>query len=97
MSALLDMDVLLRSDDKDLLRLQIHARVDLANAMVGTLYKGILADQIGALYERRNALPEVPQTEGYSGGYEQALSDVLLVLNGIRPGTRNYWRDWESA
>lgn len=31
--------------------------------------------------------------EGYSGGYEQALKDVLLVLDGTVPQTRNYWRE----
>lgn len=31
--------------------------------------------------------------EGYSGGYEQALNDVLLVLDGAVPKTRNYWKE----
>lgn len=31
--------------------------------------------------------------EGYSGGYAQALSDVLLLLNGVRPQTRHYWHN----
>lgn len=29
--------------------------------------------------------------EGYAGGYRDALSDVLLVLNSVRPDRRNYW------
>lgn len=31
--------------------------------------------------------------EGYAGGYEQALSDVMLALDGIGPSTRGYWDD----
>lgn len=31
--------------------------------------------------------------EGYQGGYAQALSDVLLVLDGNTPNTRNYWEN----
>ena len=34
-------------------------------------------------------------TEGYNGGYAQALADVQLVLNGVRPNTREFWEDWE--
>jgi hypothetical protein len=30
--------------------------------------------------------------EGYAGGYSQALSDVLLALNGVEPATA-YWHD----
>lgn len=29
--------------------------------------------------------------EGYQGGYSDALSDVLLVLNGVQPNRRDYW------
>lgn len=53
---MIEMDTLLQSDDKDLLWTQIRVRVDLANQMVGTLYKGILADQIATLYEYREAI-----------------------------------------
>jgi len=34
--------------------------------------------------------------EGYEGGYEQALMDVLLVLGGTKPNTRRYWDDWND-
>lgn len=30
-------------------------------------------------------------SEGYAGGYHAALQDVLLLLNGTMPTTRNYW------
>jgi len=33
-------------------------------------------------------------SEGYAGGYAQALRDVELILNGVRPNTRDYWQDW---
>lgn len=33
-------------------------------------------------------------TEGYSGGYQQALRDVELLLNGTMPNTRDYWDDY---
>lgn len=29
--------------------------------------------------------------EGYSGGYYDALQDVLLLLNDIIPNRRHYW------
>lgn len=28
----------------------------------------------------------------YQGGYADALSDVVLLLNGTIPNRRNYWR-----
>lgn len=59
---MIEMDLLLASEDKDLLWAQIRVRVDLANQMVGTLYKGILADQIGALVERRDVVTHAPRT-----------------------------------
>lgn len=30
-------------------------------------------------------------SEGYAGGYRDALADVLLLLNGVKPNSR-YWR-----
>lgn len=32
-------------------------------------------------------------SEGYAGGYAQALQDVLLALNGVAPNTRGYWKE----
>jgi hypothetical protein len=31
-------------------------------------------------------------SEGYAGGYRDALSDVLLALNGVNNGSSRYWR-----
>ena len=30
-------------------------------------------------------------SEGYVGGYRQAIQDVILALNGNEPNTRNFW------
>ena len=30
--------------------------------------------------------------EGYAGGYLDALFDVLLILNGVGPDRRGYWK-----
>lgn len=30
-------------------------------------------------------------SEGYAGGYRDALDDVLLVLNRVMPRRRGYW------
>lgn len=30
-------------------------------------------------------------SEGYSGGYFDALCDVMLLLNGVVPQRRQYW------
>ena len=35
-------------------------------------------------------------SEGYAGGYAQALRDVQLALNGIKPQTRDYWQDFRE-
>jgi len=33
--------------------------------------------------------------EGYDGGYEAALSDVMLALNGVKPCNRpNFWPEF---
>ena len=31
-------------------------------------------------------------SEGYSGGYRDALNDITLLLNGVLPERRDYWR-----
>lgn len=43
----------------------------------------------GGLYARGLA------GEGYAGGYREAISDVILALNGVKPG-RRFWRDVEG-
>ena len=32
-------------------------------------------------------------SESYSGGYRDALYDVQLVMNGVKPKRRDYWDD----
>ncbi len=35
-------------------------------------------------------------SEGYAGGYCQALSDVQLLLNGVEPNNdRRYWTNYD--
>lgn len=34
-------------------------------------------------------------SEGYSGGYRDALADFGLVLSDVKPTRRDYWDDWE--
>lgn len=33
-------------------------------------------------------------SEGFDGGYREALDDVQLALNGVMP---NRWREWAEA
>ena len=46
---------------------------------------------------RRNTRPGMPNygaglaSEGYVGGYSDALNDVLLAMNGITPTRRGWW------
>lgn len=40
----------------------------------------------GGIYARGMA------SEGYAGGYRDALDDILLLLNGVIPHRRNYWQ-----
>jgi len=35
--------------------------------------------------------------EGYAGGYRDALSDVMLFLNGVWPDRREYWIEDDST
>lgn len=50
-----------------------------------------VTDEIQDMYDAGSGLYSTLAGEGYSGGYRQALSDVLLVLNGVKPNTRDYW------
>lgn len=31
--------------------------------------------------------------EGYSGGYRDALDDIILALNGVTPNRRGWWQE----
>jgi hypothetical protein len=35
--------------------------------------------------------------EGYAGGYAQALRDVRLAAQGVKPQTRHYWDRHDAA
>lgn len=47
--------------------------------------KDIAEHAVGGFFAAR-----VP-SEGYAAGYRDALEDVLLALNGVRPQRRGYW------
>jgi hypothetical protein len=36
-------------------------------------------------------------SEGYSGGYRDALMDVALLLNGVKPRRRHYYNEPDSG
>ena len=36
-------------------------------------------------------------SEGYAGGYRDALCDVLLALNRVKPNRRDYWDEWKTS
>lgn len=42
---------------------------------------------IGGMYARGLA------SEGYNGGYRDALDDVILLLNGATPYKNGWWED----
>lgn len=33
-------------------------------------------------------------SEGYDGGYRDAICDVILALNGITPKRNGWWDEW---
>lgn len=42
---------------------------------------------------RENLYARGLASEGYAGGYRDAISDVLLALNGVSPSRRGWWRE----
>jgi hypothetical protein len=38
-----------------------------------------------------NRLAQALASEGYAGGYRDALDDVQLLMNGVEPDRRGYW------
>lgn len=47
--------------------------------------------EIRAFARRGNMYAAGLAGEGYNGGYADALQDVLLALNGVRPNRRGWW------
>lgn len=47
---------------------------------------------IESVTDRSSQVARAVAREGYQGGYADALSDVVLLLNGTIPNRRNYWR-----
>ena len=42
-------------------------------------------------FAKRSTIAAGLSSEGYAGGYRDALDDITLLLNGIAPHRRNYW------
>ena len=55
------------------------------SAAIAQVNKEISDLATGGLYVRGMA------SEGYAGGYRDALSDALLVMDGVIPKRRDYW------
>jgi hypothetical protein len=51
---------------------------------------GEVSNEIGN-FGSRSRVAAGMASEGYSGGYRDALHDVLLLLNGNIPNRRHYW------
>lgn len=47
--------------------------------------------EIGASIDRSNRFSSGLAYEGYNGGYLDALRDVTLALNGVRPRRNGWW------
>lgn len=47
--------------------------------------------QIASSINRDNIYSRGLASEGYNGGYRDALSDVLLALNGAQPNRQRWW------
>lgn len=42
---------------------------------------------------KRNSMAGAMASEGYAGGYRDALNDVLLLLNDVTPNRRDYYEN----
>lgn len=60
------------------------------NTLVDEASKKVQAEITGQT-DRSNKYSAGLAYEGWQGGYLAALRDVLLVMNGVTPSTRNYW------
>lgn len=47
-------------------------------------------------YAKRGGVAAGLASEGYAGGYRDALDAVLLALNGVTPNHRYWWNDEEE-
>lgn len=46
---------------------------------------------IAAFAQRGGRYSSALASEGYNGGYRDALSDVILALNGVHPDRNGWW------
>jgi len=45
-------------------------------------------------HAQRSSISGALASEGYSGGYRDAINDVILLLNGVNPRRRDYYDEW---
>ena len=64
-----------------------HPNVKIQFEMITTGY----GDKIIASFAARGRIAAGMASEGYNGGYRDALNDVLLVLSGVRPNRNGWW------
>ncbi len=67
----------------------------MANGIVRQLRRAQRAvrGEISANQESGNVFARGLSGEGFDGGYQAALSDVLLALNGVMP---QRWEEWNQ-
>ncbi len=58
---------------------------------ISTILEKVKKENEGSHYSSRGL-----SLEGYTGGYLDALTDILLVLNGVNPKRRDYWDNWNN-
>jgi hypothetical protein len=65
----------------------------MSKKLIRTIDKAIgnVGKEIGANAKGSSRFAAGLSTEGYAGGYLQALRDVKLLLAGVTPNTRGYW------
>jgi len=51
----------------------------------------VVADEISGNANMGGCYSGALASEGYAGGYRDALDDVLLLLQGVTPRRRHYW------
>jgi len=61
---------------------ELHQQIDKARDKVNRE----IAD-----FASRDLIAAGLSSEGYAGGYRDALDDITLLLNGVHPKRRDYW------
>jgi hypothetical protein len=54
-------------------------------------------DALISAYAGRSSIAAGLASEGYNGGYRDALDDVMLALNGVQPNRHHWWDEAAGA